>query len=171
MDTDFDQVYEIMLASLPKAELRSYNDQKSLLNNKRYKLTTHKNKNQEIDAFMAVWEFDEYNYIEHLAVRENSRSKGIGGSILSQYLSLNSDKLVIVEVDPPIDEQSCRRVRFYENKGFVMNDFKHYQPELQKGMGKIELRIMTYPNKITYDEFLNTLDIFKNNGGFISSEC
>ena len=70
------------------------------------------------------------------------------------------DKTIILEIDPPKDEISVRRRGFYERNGFKLNDFEHFAPAYTSGGSDFELKIMTYPGKISkelYDDFYEFL--------------
>lgn len=46
-----------------------------------------------------------------------------------------------------------RRIGFYERLGFRLNPFEHVQPPLQKGHPELPLKIMSYPQTLTGEEF------------------
>ena len=70
------------------------------------------------------------------------------------------NKTIILEIDPPKDEISVRRRGFYERNGFKLNDFELFAPAYTRGGSDFELKIMTYPGKISkelYDDFYEFL--------------
>lgn len=148
---DFPRIYEIMSSSFPQSEMRSYEGQLGLLDHRCYKIYV-KRKNGVIIAFLAVWEFDEVNFIEHFAVDSSFRGGGIGSKMLKEYLG-TSLKPIILEVEPPKDEISVRRIEFYKKLGFHLNMFEYFQPPLQPGQKAVPLKIMTYPNPVDEDFF------------------
>lgn len=122
----FDEIYKIMKFSFPFDELRSYEGQKDLLNQKEYKILTIEN-SEEIEAFASVWEFEKYLHLEHFAVSPQYRNKGLGCTILEE-LSKYSNKQIILEVEHPTDEQSKKRIEFYKRNGFHLFDFNYVMP-------------------------------------------
>ena len=144
--SDFPKIHEIMEAAFPSNERRSYNGQRELINHKNYKLYLHKHKKRVI-AFLAVWEFDDINFIEHFAVESAYRGSGLGEKILKEYLS-HAEKPVFLEVEPPSTEIARRRIKFYERIGFHLNKFDYFQPALQGGQKPLLLKNMTYPNPL-----------------------
>lgn len=61
------------------------------------------------------WDIGGVYYIEHFCVLPAMRNKHYGQRILNAYQHIP----LILEIDPPIDEVSIRRKRFYER-------FNHY---------------------------------------------
>lgn len=150
--SDFPAVYKIMLEAFPPSERRNEQGQRSLMENRFYKVYLRKSEEQ-ITAFLAVWEFPEINFIEHFAVDGNLRGSGIGKKMLAEYLS-GSVKPVFLEVEPPENEIAHRRIGFYERLGFRLNDFPYFQPALQKGQEPVPLKIMTYPEPVSEKDFM-----------------
>lgn len=164
---DFDKLYKLIEESFPKDEYRTYAEQKQLLNNSAYTVYVLYDEKQELTAFIAVWDFNEFAYIEHFAVNTNYRNKGIGASILNE-ISKSLNKMICLEVELPENELACRRIKFYERNNFHLNEYEYIQPPMSKGKTPVPLLIMTYKNKIdrNYFNFIrNTLykHVFKQN--------
>ena len=150
---DFPRIYEIMNNSFPQSEMRDYCGQLSQFDNHHYKVFVKKT-NGRIIGFLAVWEFDDVDFIEHFAIDKDYRGNGIGAKMLNEYLT-KATRAVFLEVEPPDDDVSIRRIEFYERLGFHLNMFKYHQPALQKGQKSIPLKIMTYPMAVEEDFFLH----------------
>ena len=156
----FDSFFNILKNSIPENERRDYLSQKKLLSNSNYKPLVFK-ENNEILAIMATWEFEDFIFVEHLAVNSKLRGKGIGTELIKNYLNKNKKK-VFLEVEPPNCTISKRRVLFYEKLGFYFNDFYYLQPSLNPGDSPIKLNIMSYSEYITEKEFdMYKKDIYK----------
>ena len=112
----------------------------------------------ELMAFLAVWEFDTFLFVEHFAVRKSCRNGGLGAVLLTQ-LTTQSRKPVILEVELPTGELEARRIAFYERNGFVMNPFEYMQPAMGEDRHAIPLRIMSYPKRLLADEFETMRDV------------
>lgn len=138
----FDAVYEIMTDSFPSDEIRSYEGQKALLERSDYCLKTYEQAGQLL-GFCAYYVFDEFLYIEHLACTPLSRGLGIGTKLVQEVLEEAGERPLILEVEPPVDEVTKRRVGFYERLGLVLNPHAHYQPPLNLTTGVVELKIMS----------------------------
>ncbi|MBR5808662.1 MAG: GNAT family N-acetyltransferase [Clostridia bacterium] len=145
---DFDRVYDIMEQSFPSDEIRPYDEQKNLLETPAYSLYITEQKN----AFIGVWEFDCFVFIEHFAVSCKCRNTGLGGKILSEFLG-KQKKTVCLEVELPITDISKRRIGFYERNGFFLNEYDYFQPPISKGKNIVPLMIMTSKSKVSEKDF------------------
>ena len=148
---DFNQIYEIMEDSFPPSEIRTRQGQKKLLSCPNYKIHL-KQQNNVISGFIATWEFNQFCFVEHLAVRFKLRGSGIGRTIIQEYIA-NKNKIVILEVEPPNKEIAVRRIGFYKRLGFILNDFEYFQPPLREGQELLPLKIMSYPKSISLQQF------------------
>lgn len=149
---EFEKIFDIMKDSFPDDEYREYNEQLSLFDDLDYAVYVLRGNNESVKAFIAVWNFAEFLYVEHFAVASQFRNEGIGAEILNEVTS-SSDKIVCLEVEPPENEISKRRIKFYERNGFNLNDFPYQQPALSKDKNPLKLYLMTYKKKIEKDEF------------------
>ena len=134
----FDEVFKIMKMSFPESEIRTYEGQKNLLNNPKYRLIVKEGQDGQVLAFMAVWELNNFCFIEHLAVHPNSRGTGIGTKIIKEYLNF-AKKPIVLEIEVPNDkyENTVRRKNFYEKLGFKLNNNIYYQLPLKNGGSKM----------------------------------
>lgn len=152
INEQFDEVYTIMQASFPDIELRTYNGQKKLLSHPNYRLVTETDGGSQTVAFMAVWEFPEFRFVEHFAVAQAARGGGMGGKLMTRYIGEGAGP-VLLEVEPPDTALAQRRIHFYERLGFHLNPYEYMQPPLKEGMPDLPLKIMSYPGPLTKDEF------------------
>ena len=160
---DFDNVYRLMEQSFPPDERRTYTEQKSLLSNPQYCIyilpdTAASN----IKAFLAVWTFKDFVFIEHFAVNPLYRNSGIGSAMLKEAVQ-QIPYMVCLEVELPVQETAKRRIGFYERNGFFLNHYPYMQPPISDGRSPIPLLIMTNQNAISenrFQEIKNTL--YKN---------
>ena len=112
------QWFRLLLANEPAMHLVTYDDQ----------------------AMLCYWHFSTFIYVEYLAVDASLRGQGKGGSIISELVAKN-DVPVILEVEPPVDEITRRRVGFYMRMGFRLLPDRYMQPSYGVVPG-IELRLM-----------------------------
>lgn len=156
---DFNKVYSIMEESFPIDERRTYEEQKELLNNKLYSIYILSDiENDNIKAFIAIWQFDDFAFIEHFAVSSSYRNGGIGAFILQEVKKLLSC-MICLEVELPEEEMAKRRIGFYERNGFYYNEYEYMQPPMSKGRKEIPLRIMTSGEKVTKKRFKEIKDL------------
>ena len=155
---DFESVYKIMEQSFPRSEIRAKQDQERLFENEHYHILGIEC-DDSLRCFAAVWEFEDFIFVEHLATAPEFRNRGLGGKILRQIIS-DTAKTVCLEVEPPASEITRRRVAFYERNGMFFNSYAYIQPSLGKGREAIPLYIMTSKSKIdenTFNKIRNTL--------------
>jgi hypothetical protein len=82
----------------------------------------------EIPAGLVVfWDFDEFLFVEHLAVQPHLRGQRIGEKIINQIVAKTHNP-VVLEIEPPLDEWSRRRMNFYLRLGFQLLDVDYLQP-------------------------------------------
>ena len=155
---DFDSFFELMSEAFPSIERRSYEDAKNLLNEESYNIIIDTDGNKNITAFIASWEFSDFNFIEHFAVISKMRGNSIGTSMLMDYMN-KANKPIFLEVEPPQNDISIRRIEFYKRLGFHLNNFEYFQPPMQKQHGFLPLKVMSYPESINQEEFINFKDM------------
>lgn len=161
-DREFDKIFALMKASFPESERRTYAGQKELLADPHYRLITETNSNNQLIAFMAAWEFPLFRFVEHIAVDPATRGSGIGGKIMGAYIR-ESLKPILLEVEYPDTNLAQKRISFYERLGFRLNPFEYVQPPLQKGQTYLPLKIMSYPQIFTEEEYALHLEILYTN--------
>ncbi|MDD6778667.1 MAG: GNAT family N-acetyltransferase [Bacteroidales bacterium] len=94
-------------------------------------------------AFLSYWDFGEFTYIEHLAVESHLRGKGLGHLIIGDFVD-NVSRRMVLEVEPPTDVTTRKRIAFYESLGMVLwPDFPYIQPPYAPHLSPVELRLMT----------------------------
>ncbi|MDR1600814.1 MAG: GNAT family N-acetyltransferase [Tannerella sp.] len=93
-------------------------------------------------GFISFWQFEGFTYIEHFAIDESRRNEGWGGAALRAFTAQVHP--VVLEAEPPGDEWSRRRIRFYERLGFVVYPHPYLQPPYRTGDPWIPLCLMKY---------------------------
>lgn len=118
--------------------------------------------NGNLQGLIFYWEYDSTIYVEHLAVNPLLRGKSIGSHIIAGLIEENPDFTIILEIDPPVDDISKRRLKFYERLGFVENDVDYVHPSYTKNGKPHELRILSYPELLSSDELEKFRDYMAN---------
>lgn len=139
-----------MESAFPYEERRDFSDQKECLEK------PHFNFFEIVDGeapvgFVSPWDFDDFIYIEHLAIDEDKRSGGYGTKTIEAIKELYK-KPIILEAEAPETEQQIKRIRFYERLGFKVNSFYYEQPSYHGGEG-VPLMILSFPALLTEKEF------------------
>ena len=152
---DFDKMFEIMEKSFPADERRPKEEQKELFENPLYKVYTV----GKVKAFMAIWEFEKFVFLEHFAVSTEHRNEGLGSKMLTELMR-KYDKKIALEVEPPETDVAAGRINFYKRNGFYLNEYPYAQPSISKGRKPVPLMIMTSgkaASKREFDEIKVTL--------------
>ena len=165
-DTYFSEAWQLYEDAFPIEERRLLEDQSLVLQNEQYHFDAIIDNNQFM-GFILWWEFNTNRYIDHFATAVAQRNKGLGKAILSNFIK-SSSKPIILEVELPICNLNKRRIQFYENVGFKLNQHPYKMPPLRKEQPAVELLLMTYPDNISLKEvdlFVKKCHpiIFKNN--------
>lgn len=158
-DKMFNTAIELYKNSFPKHEQRSHNSQYKILNYEEY----HFDLIYDNDLFVGIilyWEAQNFLYVEHFCINTETRNKKYGQRALE--LLNDSNKTVILEIDPPTDEISLRRKGFYNRIGYKENDYKHIHPPYNNKYIGHELVIMSYPNLINQSEY-NEFEVYLKN--------
>ena len=92
-------------------------------------------------GLLTTWHFDEFIYIEHFAIDPELRSQGYGSKAMSTFIK-QQGKPIVLEAEPPTDDNTHRRIRFYERHGFTLYDFPYLQPAYTEASQPVELRLM-----------------------------
>ena len=121
----FPQIDEIMIEAFPKVERRTSKEQAALFNLPCYQVYGMVEEGILV-AFLAVWEFDEIVFGEHLATRGWKRGTGIGKELLLEYRN-TIKKPLFLEVEKPTTKIADRRIKFYERLGFYLYDHLPYE--------------------------------------------
>lgn len=144
-------------ASFPDNEKRDDALQAAALANPRYHLDAWLDGDAFV-GFMGWWDFDDYRYIEHIAVAPGARSGGYGRAIVQRWLSQSATP-VYLEIEKVVDALTTRRLNFYLRLGFVTTPMQHEQPAYRGG-APVPLQVLSWPEELTreqYDRFFAAL--------------
>lgn len=146
----FRSVYEKMTAAFPYEERRDIDDQKKCLDNRYFNFFEIVDNGTKV-GFISLWNFDEFVFIEHIAVDSDKRSGGYGSKAI-ELVKEKYGKKIILEAEIPVTEQQIKRIRFYDRLGFKINDYDYKQPSYHGG-GGLPLKLLSYPDLINREEF------------------
>ncbi len=149
---DFPGIYEIMEQSFPKEEYRPYRDQLALMERECYRIYGEEDPTGALRGFMAVWELTGYCFLEHFAVAPTERNGGLGSGMLGELKDLYCEPICL-EVEPPENGVTCRRVAFYERNGFTLHTYAYEQPSLGEGRKPVPLQLMTTGAGLSQEAF------------------
>lgn len=100
--------------------------------------------NPHVEGFVIYWQLTPtVRYVEHLATASELRGQGLGAALMRTLLN-EADQHLILEVEPPTDTLTMRRIGFYNRLGLVLHDKLHYkQPPYAPTLPEVRLCIMS----------------------------
>lgn len=156
MDTKtslFSKAWSLYEKSFASEYRRSLQKQKVIMKSEGYHFLVYA-KDAKVLGFIALWNLDDFVFIEHLAVQEECRSKGIGSDMVKFVKSATAQGTkVIIEAERPLTPLQERRIHFYENLEFVRNSFVYFQPSYGKNKPPMPLLILSHPRRLSGTEF------------------
>lgn len=148
LNTDFRQIYE---ETFPPDERREWNKLTELIGNDHFSLNEIYHQ-EKFAGFISIWNLGEFSFIEHFAIRDTERGKGIGTRIIRQIIAQISTP-VILEVEEPHTLSARKRIGFYERLNFWVSDGDYCQPPYAIDKNKVKMLLMSYPNRIQPENF------------------
>lgn len=113
--------------------------------------------NSKAIGIYVPWTFDDFIYIEFIAIDKSSRGKNYGSILLKQIIDSIS-KNIIIEVEPEeVSVMAQKRIEWYKRFGFIMQKQEYTMPALdnfedKKNINFVDMKIMT-TREITDEEF------------------
>lgn len=108
-------------------------------------------------GFIFYWNLTGFVFIEHFAIAENIRGKGMGATMLRQFAGLH--QTIILETEPPgISADALRRIAFYQKAGFILFDEDYMQPPYTQGNAYFPMRLMHYQLNKSQQTFIQIKD-------------
>jgi ribosomal protein S18 acetylase RimI-like enzyme len=95
-------------------------------------------------GLLSYWLFNQFYYIEHLAISQDVRSAGVGSRALATFINDIAKPLpVVVEVEKPESAPiAARRVAFYQRHGFSTISTDYIQPPYADDLEAVPLDLM-----------------------------
>lgn len=144
------QLYE---QAFPAHERRPWNEQLHLIKTGRLYADSI-TLNEDFAGFIFYWQLTDFVFIEHFAIAENVRGKGMGSKIVQQF----KDRFdtIVLETEPlGISADASRRITFYEKAGFVLFDEAYMQPPYVQGGSWFPMRLLYHKpdnRNISFDQ-------------------
>ena len=138
----WDSLVRIYLLSFPVDEQRPVESILRLLAEEpRYTLYAVIDDNTKPIGLLTTWTFETFTYIEHFALSPEVRGQGHGSEALKMLIAQNPRPLIL-EAEPPTDELTRRRIRFYERSGLTLYDYPYVQPAYTADSQPVPLCLM-----------------------------
>ena len=144
-DDLLDKVKSLYMISFPEDERRPWeNIEEMIINQSPYfKINVATDENDNFIGFMTTWQLPDTLYVEHFAVEQNLRGKGLGAEFFHSVT--DGAENVVLEVElPHSGEMADRRISFYERNGLkAMKDFPYFQPPYRDDLQQVPMMLMT----------------------------
>lgn len=148
----WEQVWKLYNESFPQYERRRINSHERACEDAAYH-TDIAIENGNLLALIFYWEYPGTAYVEHVAVNPAMRGNNVGSTLMREFMERYKDSTVILEIDPPVDEISKRRLGFYERLGFKDTGFSYQHPSYTKNGTPHHLNILSWPEAVSEHEF------------------
>ncbi|MEI0488201.1 GNAT family N-acetyltransferase [Brachyspira pulli] len=93
-----------------------------------------------------LWDLEDFNYGEYLAIDKNLRGKKYGSEVLTKILDILKNKLIVIEVEPyDLDEIARKRIEWYKRFGLILAEYDYDMPCIDKSnnISTMKMKIMT----------------------------
>jgi N-acetylglutamate synthase-like GNAT family acetyltransferase len=150
--SSFGKAWIIYEDSFPKNEKRDILHQNKLMHKNEYYFFSVSEKKQVI-GLIAVWNLGTFSFIEHLAIKNDLRNKGIGSKLIKKYLDSKNNPVILETEYVNTSAIAKKRIRFWKKSGFILNKYDYIQPPYSKDKSKVPMLIMSYPHAINQKEF------------------
>ena len=150
----FAPFWSLMEQSFPLWERRAKAEQLLLLRQPDYHCEALLHDGQ-FAGLLCWWQLAQTAYLEHLAILPALRGQSLGGQAVGLLQSVCPS--IVLEIDPPVDSISRRRLGFYQRLGFIASDYDYRQPAYRVGMDNVPLRLLSWPQALTEPAQFETL--------------
>ena len=154
---EFKSLYDV---SFPVFELRSSAQQEAAFADRHYRLFAFTDAGVFV-GFISCWMFQEYCYVEHFAVSAALRGKGYGSRLLNSFVEAAPD-IVVLEIDPVVDDVAEARWRFYKRCGFHQNPYPHRHPAYDSAFQPHPLVVLSSGRQVSEEEYARFRDDLDN---------
>ncbi|MGL4851680.1 MAG: GNAT family N-acetyltransferase [Phocaeicola sp.] len=137
-------VEELMLSAFPENERRDQSNQREYTDNNSKLHCNVVTNDSEAIGLVNYWRLGKFYYIEHIAIDPHCRNGGHGKVVIEKIKEICHDLPIILEVERPEDEMSCRRINFYQRSGFALHELDYIQPPYRVGGEEVPLYLMSY---------------------------
>lgn len=157
-DPLFTESLDIYRTSFPVYEQRRIQDFPLAFADPGFYYEVFLNETGRVVSILVTWRRQEFVYLEYFAVDASLRGQGAGQRILEELRDAFPHKLIL-EIDPPEDGISIRRLGFYQRHGFVPNpQFDYMHPPYTDEGDPFPLLLLTHEHLLdekTYRSFVD----------------
>lgn len=148
--TSWQDVWQIYESSFPRCERRSRVQHERAVKSEDTFHCKQLVLGETVVGLLFYWELPECLFVEHLAVAEQWRGHGVGSAAL-KWLQ-EQGKLLILEIEPPQDAPTSRRLEFYRSAGFELLPFEHEQLPFHADSPSVFMKLLSWPHPASEEE-------------------
>lgn len=140
-DADFKKLAELYTEAFPPEERRNIPQLEKLLQQQPDMYYNAIECDGQLAGLFVYWNFQDFWYLEHLAVYADMRNKKIGQQVLD-FVRDNLPGSRLLEVEPAEEEMAVRRIGYYQRNGYKILDREYVQPSYDGIRPSLPLWIM-----------------------------
>ena len=158
-DADWSEIWSLYEASFPACERWREEAYDRAFDDPLFAADAIRRNGQAV-GLLFHWVTPDFDYLEHLAISSRLRGQQLGSLALEAFCRDNRRRIVL-EIDPPEDEISIRRLHFYQRLGFVANPHEYIHPSYRSPFHAPRLVVMSRPEALTDDEARRFADFIR----------
>lgn len=136
-------VWQIYESAFPRSERRSFAQHEQAMRSESAFHCKQLMLGERVAGLLFYWELPTCLFVEHLAVAEQCRGLGVG-KVALRWLQ-EQGKLLILEIEPPQDAPTRRRLSFYQGAGFVLLPYEHVQLPFHADTPSVPMSLLSWP--------------------------
>ncbi len=148
-EINFPEIYKKLEEAFPYEERRDFDDYEIYFKNSHFAPFEIVDGENAV-GFVNLWVLSSFIYIEHIAIDPEIRGGGYGTKAIN-LVKEKFNKPIILEAEAPLSETQIKRIKFYENLGFKLNNYNYFQPSFHKGE-PVPLKLLSYPDFLSAQE-------------------
>lgn len=148
----FREVWKIYDESFPLDERRDSEQQSELLRDSNYSFFSIIQNRLPI-GLLGVWQFSEFDFIEHFAISKSLRNNNLGSEAIKEYSKRITKTLILETERPDTNQMTERRIQFWQRNGFKLNSYDYIQPPYSSKKSPLPMYLMSNPTQLSEGEF------------------
>lgn len=148
-DSDFPQVWQLLIRSFPREELYAKEVMADHLREEQSETWLLKYEQDKLALVLITHKMQDFYFIEYLAVSPELRGQGLGGAFMRHFrMALN--KAILFESELPHTEIAKKRLKFHQSCGFQILDLSYAMPAVRPDTDPIPMHVLaSSPQKIS----------------------
>ncbi|MGL5317897.1 MAG: GNAT family N-acetyltransferase [Bacteroidales bacterium] len=153
---EFEQLMKLYTEAFPAEERRRVEDLAQLIQSEKRMSFNAVKSGDELAGLCVYWNFEDFYYLEHLAVYQEMRNQKIGEQVLN-WIAQNLKGLRILEAEPATEEMATRRINYYCRNGYEVRKRDYIQPSYDGVRDPIDLWVLTNEENDQLDQYIDTI--------------